>query len=318
MLAYSPKFLELFIRKIFQKWNQLKNGESNLQWESVEKEWRFEVKAESVTKEKRRPDIVLQAINQVNQIVWMMVIEAKSMNTNAHKRDAWEQLQKYITYFHSSGIISIIPVLLTKNIDFTYHDERCVTFTWLEVVDCVRQIVRNTKNDRLFLEFEDFLIGVNHMMKFYEEEVISVPAGRTFDLVKRFGVYICPNTQRYNYRNTLYMTFRPRGGIMETLYPVKELYILRCNEEELNQLEMQESHRQAILSYLKNAGDNHPKQSDEMRVYILDQDKTIQLPRGTKPLRTRGMANHCYYYLADMLDAERSQALRPCSQNKER
>lgn len=51
------------------------------------------------------------------------------------------------------------------------------------------------------------------MMKFYEEEVISVPVGRTFDLVKKFGVYICPNTRSNNYRNTLYMTFRRSGGI---------------------------------------------------------------------------------------------------------
>ena len=67
-----------------------------------------------------------------------------------------------------------------------------------KVIDCVRQIIRSEKNNRLFLEFENFLIEGNHMMKFYEEEVISVPVGRTFDLVKKFGVYICPNTRSNN------------------------------------------------------------------------------------------------------------------------
>ena len=105
MLAYSPKFLKLFIKKIFQKWNHLNvKGENDFQWKSAEEQWRFEVKAESVTKEKQRPDILLQAINQVNKIAWMIVIEAKSMNANAHKKNAWEQLQKYIAYFRSSGI----------------------------------------------------------------------------------------------------------------------------------------------------------------------------------------------------------------------
>ena len=320
MLAYAPDFLELFVKKIFQEWNHLNfNEEPELQWKSKEEQWQFEVKAEAVTKEKQRPDIILQAINQANKIDWMIVIEAKSMNVNASSKNVWKQLQGYIAHFRSSGIAPVIPVLLTKNIDFTYHAERCVTLTWLEVIDCIREINRKQKHDRLFQEFEDFLTGANHMIKFYEREVISIPAGKTFDLVKEFGVYICPNTRDYNYKNTLYMTFRRSGGIMETLYPVKALYVLRCDEAELNQLEMQESHRQAILSYLKAAGKNHPEKSSGMRVYILDQGQSIQLPQGTKPqITTQGMSKYCYYSLADMLDAKRSQALRPCAQNKEK
>lgn len=318
MLAYEPDFLKFIIGEIFTRWNKrIIKKRDCLYWKNGQDQWHFEVKAEFVLQERGRSDIVIQAKNHENKTDWIIVIEAKNMNANAQEQKTYEQQKRYVDYFHSLGMEPVIPVLLTKNIDFTYHSEGCIPLTWGDIVTFVQRIVRKRNCDRLFREFFDFLTGANRKMKFYEEDVISVPAGRTFDLVKEFGVYICPNTQKYNYKNTLYMTFRRHGGIMEMLYSVKRLYTLRCDEEELEQLEMPAAHREAILAYLKKAGENHPGKSNEMQVYILDKNHTIQLPAGTKPISSRGMAGHCYYRLSDMLNGEQSRMLVPVAQTQD-
>lgn len=64
-------------------------------------------------------------------------------------------------------------------------------------------------------------------MKFYNEEVMSIPAGTSYNLVETFGIYECPiNGKHYQARanaKPLYVAFRQKGGKVTELFKVKDI-----------------------------------------------------------------------------------------------
>lgn len=151
-------------------------------------------------------------------------------------------------------------------------------------------------------------------MKFYEEEVISIPAAWGTDGVLKYGVYSCPLKKRYRYKKSLYVAFRPKGGVVTELYKIREVYELIPSVNMIAGREMNSADRKAVLGYL-----NDPKfkvvQNDAhtTQFYVLDMKHTIRLPHGGATAQGRSPRGIVYYYLSDMLNPKTCKGLKPAN-----
>lgn len=149
-------------------------------------------------------------------------------------------------------------------------------------------------------------------MKVYEEEVISIPASWGTDGVAKYGVYSCPLKKRYNYKKSLYIAFRPAGGVVKTLYKLRDRYELMPDPAMIRNRDMDAKDKRAILGYLKD-----PKykgvcsENATMQFFVLDMKHVIQFPRGGAKSGGRSPRGIVYYFLSDMLDFVRCKDLKP-------
>ncbi len=90
-----------------------------------------------------------------------------------------------------------IGITLTKK---RYIKQKYPSITWNNIINILADF--NTAQNRICQQYLNFLTGIDKNMNYYEEEVISVPAGGTMKLVEQFEVYICPDTPYYNYPST--------------------------------------------------------------------------------------------------------------------
>lgn len=151
-------------------------------------------------------------------------------------------------------------------------------------------------------------------MKCYEKEVISIPASWGMDGIDSYGVYSCPLKKQYTYQPSLFIAFRPKGGVMTTLYKIKNVYTLMSDVNLIKNVGMDTEDRKRILAYL-----NDPKfmcvQNDKYttQFYVLDLKHTIPLPPSGACAQGRSPQGIVYYYLSDMLDPNKCRKLKPMS-----
>lgn len=107
-------------------------------------------------------------------------------------------------------------------------------------------------------------------------EVLSVPVGNTSHLVDAYHVHACPD--RYSYRPTRYITFRPTGGAMAAVYQNDVIYVF-CPNGALPQ-HVAPEHRTRVSRYIVDrlaAGlFSHP--NDLYRFYVVSAQTAIPLP----------------------------------------
>jgi hypothetical protein len=164
-----------------------------------------------------------------------------------------------------------------------------------------------------------------------EEEVLSIPAGRTYEAVKKFGVYICPDTETYNFKKSWFVTFRePIGGGMEILYKWPRIYSnIGCDVESVKKATIPQEDKERIIAYLEGeveAVNNFDVNSarwlkrtiverKNMKFLVFDTSHVIAFPPNAlaypQKIRFTGRA---YYYLCDVLDERKRKALKPSSQ----
>ena len=152
-------------------------------------------------------------------------------------------------------------------------------------------------------------------MKFYEEEVVSIPASKGIDAVSKYGVYACPLKKRYNYKRSLYLAFREKGGLMRKLYKLRERYELLPNVENISYRSMDTYDKKVTLAFLNDKdvwGVQDTLQT--FQFFVLDTKHVIEIPNGGATSKGRSPRGLAYYYLADMLNSTKNKALKPCSQ----
>ena len=153
-------------------------------------------------------------------------------------------------------------------------------------------------------------------MKFYEEEVVSIPASKGIDAVSKYGVYACPLKKRYNYRRSLYLAFREKGGLMRRLYKLRGHYELLPSVENISYRSMDnEDDRRSLLAFLNDKdvwGIQDTLQT--FQFFVLDTKHVIEIPNEGATSKGRSPRGLAYYYLADMLNPTKNKALKPCSQ----
>jgi len=64
------------------------------------------------------------------------------------------------------------------------------------------------------------------------KEVISIPAGRTQDIIK-YLIHAHPHPSRY--KESQYLTFRKTGGVMDTLYSVNQELIIKPESQDIDE-----------------------------------------------------------------------------------
>ena len=107
------------------------------------------------------------------------------------------------------------------------------------------------------MDYYSFLIGVSKEMNYYEKEVLSIPAGKSIDFVKKHLIYECPNTTLYNYKKSIFICFRESGGgQMDMLYKLDEIVIFdRADEDSADRLYDLDLYRRQLrirFSYFDN------------------------------------------------------------------
>jgi hypothetical protein len=131
------------------------------------------------------------------------------------------------------------------------------------------------------------------------DDVISVPAGRTFDLIAAHSIHACPDAYRYA-RDARYMAFRAKGGRIDALFPVARVFE-RINPRSGAGLEgVPKADRQRIQRYINERGKfrhNDEAPSATYRFYMLARHERIELP---DPIEFPGQQGHRYHSFEDL------------------
>ena len=164
------------------------------------------------------------------------------------------------------------------------------------------KIVRDTKypvHHRLFLPIIDHGFAEEPPEKY----ALSVSAADTNYLIKEYAIHSCPDTEKYSYKKTKYITFRmPPTGAMNVIYEIKKFLVLskqevdtllqKRNGDHLYNYDLNEKEIERLVSYaLKN-----PFRETNNRFYILSQWKLLR--KGFMPSSN---INKPQYYSIDQL-----------------
>ena len=235
---------------------------------------------------KDRADIVIHFPH--NNFV--IVIEAKSLNATTTAKAAARQGAGYAARLAENCLV----VSLTNQKEFSTPDYTCIQ--WSDVVDLFDTIIRKNKNRDVSLEqdFLNYILKINGIMKYYDCEVLSIPAGKTIEAVRQVGIYECPSEEgKWKTRGEhkpLYMAFREKEGYVEKLYKVDDLWSISiagpsfeatkeqiCKADDVKKIEA----LKRIEEYKKII--EYDEKSDEKKwVFILDIENSIELPHLVK------------------------------------
>lgn len=76
-----------------------------------------------------------------------------------------------------------------------------------------------------------------------KNEVLSIPAGDTYEFIKKYKIHACPESKEYVYRDSEFVTFRPRkgyvngSGVMEFFYELSKVKIIHLDPFDEENLE---------------------------------------------------------------------------------
>jgi hypothetical protein len=127
-----------------------------------------EVIAELILKDGRRADIVLK-LWEKKRLLKIIVIEAKGAGVKAKDVAVIDQLSGYLNSFSGVSQKDLYGATLTKH---KVYSKESVSVTWDEIVSLVAM-----QKSGFFKELLEYLTKVDRGMKYYEKEVLSIPAG---------------------------------------------------------------------------------------------------------------------------------------------
>lgn len=312
-LAYlfklSPEFLRLFL-SIEEIMESIKKNLSDQDFYLFLKSDFLRIDAEMIShgSEKIRRDITITFFHESRKTL-VLIIEAKNIK-NTNDRFIEEQLQKYLdpSNFQGDENAIKIAIALTKYKQ-KFPSGNVTSIMWKDVIlalhNTIETSVDSTKK-QLLRDYYNFITGVDRHMNFYEKEILSVPAGKTFDVITKYHIHACPDTASYNYRDPLFITFRQRkGGVMDKLYKIKDVVILAPeNKSVLKDLaDSTEEYKERLLQYIEDRKNGHGfKSNDTYKFYILSEEEHISLEHRPKPEKNN--AGGWYYTLTEMLSGK--------------
>lgn len=243
---------------------------------------------------KDRADIVIHFPH--NDFV--IVIEAKSLSATTTAKNAARQGSAYATLLGEKLRLKkdrFLVVSLTNQKEFSTRDYTCLQ--WSDVVDLFDGFIRKSnKNRDVYLEqdFLNYILKINGIMKYYDCEVLSIPAGKTIEAVRQVGIYECPSEEgKWKTRGEhkpLYMAFREKEGYVEKLYKVDDLWSISiagpsfeatkeqiCKADDVKKIEALKriEEYKKIIQY-------DEKFIEKKWVFILDNENSIKLPHPVK------------------------------------
>ena len=275
--------------------NHLEKIRMPINWKKVSK---IEVIAEKITASSKRVDILIK-IDKENKPFIALIIEAKSIKSKIRPIVVYNQIQEYIGEGELPDCEEYekLPIILTNY--KTIITNEIVSIRWEEIINIIGEQVNN--NNYILLQYYNFITGVNKDMHFYEKEVLSIPAGKTINLVEKHLIYECPDKEEYRYKKPIFITFRDKGGgVMRKLYKIEDILVfnptINSDIDRVNDYLKDARIKNRLKNYIY---DSIYEDSEEKRFYILSAEEIIQLNNMPKPERNN--AKFTYYRLFDIL-----------------
>lgn len=238
-----------------------------------------------------RIDILLR-LYQDEHPVKAIIIEVKSVKAKTSEVAANNQVQKYVSFPQLKDFSNIETVTLTQDVKTLV--EGSTSITWLELVN---ELSRVQGEEPIIKDFINYILNIKgNNMKHYEEEIVSIPAGNSYEAVVSSGIYECPvdyNTPK----KALFMTFREKdGGAMRTLYKLLDVLELDLDDEaSIEKVDKQLNLKDRLDRY-KSIG---TPSKGVKKVYVLDVDNAITLPIPVTPMENN--TSKIYYKLGDFI-----------------
>lgn len=269
------------------------------------------IEVEPILTSGQRADIILK-INVDKKPRLAIIIEAKSIGESHNVEAVTRQVNSYI-HIEKDGLLkgyNCIGVVLTKYLK-PISELGLVAISWDELINKVlieaEKKPSKAVDTTLLNQYLKFLTKVNKSMKFYEKEVLSIPAGKTIDLIEKYNIYVCPDNRDYSYKKSLFLSFRAKnGGEMKKLYKIEDILVFNIVDFENSQknidlsLGVLERISNYISSYKEQFENNNDSFfTDNMRFYILSENENIEL--SLKPKPEKNNSKHSYYTLKEIL-----------------
>jgi len=275
-----------------------KHLNSNIKYEDISS---IEVSAERLTIDKCRADIVIKIDTRKKPLI-ALIIEAKSIKTNVNQKSLALQISNYLDdkQFPELSNYKKIGIVLTK---YSQNIPDVVNISWENVSNLLWNFCKKLKQNEIITQYLKFLTEIDKSMKYYEKEILSIPAGKSLIMVQQYNIYVCPDTRNYNYKRPLFITFRQaNGGLMDKLYKIEDIIILNpTNPNEVQALKdstYPDSVKARISNYLTVTNYNIPIDYD-LRFYLLSETESIELCLKPKPQKNN--AKFTYYTLKEIL-----------------
>ncbi|MDG5786150.1 hypothetical protein QA612_01510 [Evansella sp. AB-P1] len=135
-------------------------------------------------------------------------------------------------------------------------------------------------------------------------KVLSIPAGKTFQIIEDHLVHAFPNTQKYKLES--YVTFRKQHSIMTDLYTVENAVVFDPNHDEIDYVtkDVGKEEKERITAYVKDRkmskmGFDKP---DTPYVFWLLKWE-LSLPHEPRP--EKGNPTHVYYNYEELVNGDR-------------
>jgi hypothetical protein len=298
LLSKSDIFLNEFIYKLTDKKLEFDEVIVNSELQSGAK------------KDGGRIDILIRLFFNKKPIK-SFLIEAKSAKINIEQDSVISQLNRYVDEgfpeleaFTKQD--SLLLVSLTKYNTFS-ADNKYRFVTWSEIIDMLLKIKDKSKEqflNELTLDYLKFLTNIKGTMKFYENEVLSIPTAKETNLLATEEPYIyeCPDNAKYRINSKpLYVAFRKSGGgEMNKLFGVDDIIILNPSTD-LDTFMNDDSYVKDVRDRVKKYCDvtNLKEVDDRKQFFILSETNIIELKHNPKPLKNNSY--RAYYQLADIL-----------------
>ncbi|MDR0940415.1 MAG: hypothetical protein LBN29_13915 [Mediterranea sp.] len=312
LLAKSPTVLRGFLGLV---WKEKKRVETLLS-EAPKVVVHCEPRMEKVG----RADILILFYDEHYSSRQAFVVEAKSIKRRGAKVNE-KQSKGYEPFVREFGK-NVDYVALTKT--EAPVSEGVKSLTWERILRLLsdilqakgRSMVANQERG-LIEDYFNFLIHIKGGMKLYEEEVMSIPASETIDIVTN------PNCLLYEqlaeepkkenvYKTALYLAFRGKRGVMTHLYKVDAIIRVRLRHDIafIKALDKEHEGKWDLESRLQFYTDHvHPKGDEPKYLYILNREEIITLPKKVKP-EVNVQNSRPYYKLSEFFekDPERNDA----------
>ncbi len=249
-----------------------------------------------------RADIICR-LNRNHEQSVTLVVEAKRIGGRTPSPDQIAaQLRKYCVFPElTARKPNLIPVAITH--DRLASDE-FVSITWREIANWSFEVRPDAVGSDLALDFFNYITRDNRMLNFYEVEVLSVPAGNTYEFTERHHIHAHPD--RFPYKRPLRIAFRQSGSRMDAIRKIEDIILLDPFDNEngtnLRRTNMKPEIVNRLLGYIDERMTNSSFSNEIYRFYILDAERQIRLPHGPKYVAQ----NHQYFSLETLLDANRT------------
>jgi hypothetical protein len=200
------------------------------------------------------------------------------------------------------------PKIVVANIGNKLRDWKYLTYTrsYVTVPEEFQAPLRLAINEALeqgeMQQGDVAVINRNAKEQRATQEVISLPAGSSFDITEDTGVHACPEEYPWSsYQEAVYMTFRPTGGAMKRLYRVEWKGILPRLSADLELVPLQ--FRERVKTYIERREREWHFTGENFKFYVLSTSNNIELPHA--PKIPRNIQGHCYFRLADLRSGQK-------------